>query len=137
MIATLPEDGIDMGAELDRYRVWMLDQALIRADGNKSKAARLLRINRATLVEMLRRLQPAPVSAREESPPMKQTTEETGDGYQRINSKGLQVVPRVEIARLRGEGLSVTAIAAKLQCNRFLVERELRRQQPLAKCGAR
>jgi RNA polymerase sigma factor for flagellar operon FliA len=136
VIATLPEEGIDMGAELERYRVWMLDQALIIADGNKAKAARLLRINRTTLVEMLRRHQPAPVSAREESPPMKQTTEETGDGYQRINSKGLQVVPRVEIARLRGEGLSITAIAARLQCNRFLVERELRRQQTLAKCGA-
>lgn len=53
--STLPEEGIDLVAELSRYREWMLDQALLVACGNKARAARLLGLNRTTLVEMLKR----------------------------------------------------------------------------------
>lgn len=124
VIATLPEEGVDLCAELARYQSWMVDQALIRTNGNKQQAAKLLRINRTTLVEMLKRSTPLRPSAREESPPMKQ---EEPAGYQQIKANGLQTVPRAAIARLRAEGLSAKRIAGQLQCNPYLVERELRR----------
>lgn len=53
--ATLPEEGLDLPAEMARYQAWLVDQALIRTNGNRAGAARLLGINRTTLVEMLRR----------------------------------------------------------------------------------
>lgn len=146
MIATLPEEGVDLAGELARYQAWMIDQALIRSQGNKSQAAKLLGLKRTTLVEMLKsakRAHPHIALAREESPPMKQSTgtpapeQAESSGYQQINEKGLQTVPRVEIARLRGEGLTAKQIAAKVHCNQFLVERELRRMAPLRKCGER
>lgn len=125
VIATLPEEGVDLCAELARYQSWMVDQALIRTNGNNQQAAKLLRINRTTLVEMLKRSTPLRPSAREESPPMKQEAEP--DDYQQIDAKGLQKVPRAAIARLRAEGLSAKRIAGQLHCNPYLVERELRR----------
>lgn len=53
--STLPEEGLDLPAEIARYQAWLVDQALIRTNGNRAGAARLLGINRTTLVEMLRR----------------------------------------------------------------------------------
>lgn len=53
--STLPEDGLDLPAEVARYQAWLVDQALVRSGGNRAAAARLLGINRTTLVEMLRR----------------------------------------------------------------------------------
>jgi RNA polymerase sigma factor (sigma-70 family) len=53
--STLPEEGLNLPAELDRYRQWMIEQALFRSAGNKAEAARLLGLNRTTLVEMLKR----------------------------------------------------------------------------------
>lgn len=53
--STLPEEGIDLKAEMQRYQDWMVQQALIRSAGNKAKAAKLLKIERTTLVEMMRR----------------------------------------------------------------------------------
>jgi RNA polymerase sigma factor (sigma-70 family) len=53
--STLPDEGIDLPAELARYQWWMVDQALIRTGGNKNRAAKLLGLNRTTLVEMLKR----------------------------------------------------------------------------------
>ena len=53
--STLPDEGLDMVAELARYQAWLVDQALIRTSGNRARAAKLLGINRTTLVEMLRR----------------------------------------------------------------------------------
>ena len=50
-----PEDGIDLVARLDEYETRLIQQALESANGNKSKAARLLGVNRTTLVEKLKR----------------------------------------------------------------------------------
>lgn len=52
--ATLPAEGLDLRGELARYQDWMVEQALVRANGNRAKAARMLRIERTTLVMMLK-----------------------------------------------------------------------------------
>lgn len=54
VMSTLPEDGIDLRAELGRYQSWLIEQALIRTGGNKARAARLLGIQRTCLVELLK-----------------------------------------------------------------------------------
>ncbi len=53
--STLPEEGIDLNAALTQYREWLIEQAMWRTGGNKAQAARLLGLNRTTLVEMLKR----------------------------------------------------------------------------------
>jgi RNA polymerase sigma factor (sigma-70 family) len=53
--STLPESGIDLFREVARYRSWLVEQALLRTLGNRAQAAKLLGLNRTTLVEMLKR----------------------------------------------------------------------------------
>ena len=53
---TLPEDGIDLRAALVEMESNMIRQALLAAGGNKNQAAKLLGLNRTTLVEKLRKL---------------------------------------------------------------------------------
>jgi len=51
----LPPGGIDLERWLDGLHRSMVDQALDRAAGNKAEAARLLGLERTTLVERLKR----------------------------------------------------------------------------------
>lgn len=51
-----PEQGIALDAYLDQIERSLIEQALERAGDNRSEAARLLGINRTTLVEKLKRL---------------------------------------------------------------------------------
>jgi RNA polymerase sigma factor (sigma-70 family) len=67
VIGTLPEEGVDLVAELSSYQNWMVDQAMARALGNKAKAAKLLGLNRTTFVEMLKRSTSLRVLARQRS----------------------------------------------------------------------
>jgi hypothetical protein len=60
--STLPDEGIDLYRELDRYRDWLIAQALIRTGGNRAGAARLLGIKRTTLVMMLKASKPRAAS---------------------------------------------------------------------------
>ena len=53
----VPSEGIDMTNTLDRLERSLLARALQKAEGNKARAARLLGINRTTLVEKLKRKQ--------------------------------------------------------------------------------
>ena len=53
----VPSEGIDMASTLDRLENRLLEGALKKASGNKAQAARLLGINRTTLVEKLKRKQ--------------------------------------------------------------------------------
>ncbi len=50
-----PSSGISLKREMERYETELILEALKKADGVKSKAARLLGINRTTLLEKLRR----------------------------------------------------------------------------------
>ena len=53
---TLPEDGFDLDTHLAGIERDLIDQSLVRAGGNKRKAAQILGLKRTTLVEKLKRL---------------------------------------------------------------------------------
>ena len=57
-IPSIAETGLDVEQTLEQTEWRLIDEALRRADGNKAQAARLLGINRTTLVEKLKRRQP-------------------------------------------------------------------------------
>ncbi len=52
----LPESGVDLPALVLDFERHLIDQALMRTEGNRGAAARLLGLKRTTLVEKLRRL---------------------------------------------------------------------------------
>lgn len=51
----LPDLGVDMSSAVTSYQNHLIRQALTRTAGNKNRAARLLGLNRTTLVEIIRR----------------------------------------------------------------------------------
>jgi DNA-binding NtrC family response regulator len=51
----LPADGIDLREALQRFEDTMIRQALLTTGGNKNQAAKILGLNRTTLVEKLRK----------------------------------------------------------------------------------
>jgi len=51
----LPDAGIDLRAAVEAFESNLIKQALERTGGNKNRAAQLLRVNRTTLVEMVKR----------------------------------------------------------------------------------
>jgi DNA-binding NtrC family response regulator len=53
----LPEDGVDLKALVNSFEDHLLKQALQRTNGNKNKASELLKMNRTTLVEKLKKKQ--------------------------------------------------------------------------------
>jgi DNA-binding NtrC family response regulator len=53
---TLPEEGIDLGQYMGNIERELIELSLERTKGNKGQAARLLNLNRTTLVEKLKRL---------------------------------------------------------------------------------
>lgn len=52
---TLPEEGIDFNAMVERFESNLIHQALARTGGNKKAAAKLLKLNRTTLVEKIKK----------------------------------------------------------------------------------
>jgi len=54
-VPTLPEDGVDLREAVERFEDALIEQALQRTEGNKNRAAGLLRLSRSTLVEKLRK----------------------------------------------------------------------------------
>ncbi len=74
----LPTDGLDLDGMLEKIENGFIEQALQRARGNKTMAAELLRLNRTTFIERLRKkgmLQTAR-SASERPPHVEKMTEE-------------------------------------------------------------
>ncbi len=53
--ALLPDDGLVLSNAVDRYETRLILQALERTDWNKNQAAQLLKMNRTTLVEKLKK----------------------------------------------------------------------------------
>lgn len=130
--SVLPEEGVQLDAELLRYRDWMIAQALLRTDGNRAQAAKLLGLNRTTLVEILKRTHKG---VRDES-----VTERLPEKDSRLEALALRV-PWDDVARLRSEGVADARIIKrlgleyKLDAHRFTVEKVLRLPRPIAKCG--
>lgn len=118
--SVLPEEGLDLNEELRRYQFWLIDQALARANGNRTHAAKLLGIKRTTLCMILR-----PELQRPTEP------EHTLTG---ISAR----IDWTLVASLRASGQSESQIAVRLGhhlgVNRFLVEKALSCPRPLAKC---
>jgi len=54
-VRTLPDEGIDLRAAVEEFESNLIRQALEKTGGNKNKAAQLLKLNRTTLVEMVKR----------------------------------------------------------------------------------
>ena len=52
---TLPADGLDLRVILESFENDLIDQALYRTDGVKTRACKLLQIKRTTLVMKLRK----------------------------------------------------------------------------------
>ncbi|MEZ4458616.1 MAG: sigma-54 dependent transcriptional regulator [bacterium] len=52
----VPSEGMDMAETMEQLESSLVRQALEKADGNKAQAARLLGLNRTTLVEKVKRL---------------------------------------------------------------------------------
>jgi DNA-binding NtrC family response regulator len=57
-IQSIVETGLDLEQTLEATKWRLIDEAMRRADGNRAEAARLLGINRTTLVEKLKRREP-------------------------------------------------------------------------------
>jgi DNA-binding NtrC family response regulator len=51
-----PEDGIDLRTLVDHFEANLIRQALDRSGGNKNRAAQLLKLNRTTLIEKLKKI---------------------------------------------------------------------------------
>src|SRR5262249_35161791 len=58
----LPSEGIDLRSAMQQFEESMIRKALIATNGNKNQAAKILGLNRTTLVEKLRK---RPVAAGE------------------------------------------------------------------------
>jgi hypothetical protein len=159
MIAmTLPEDGLDLRHELLTCQDHLLEQALRRTGGDRPQAAKLLRTDPLSLERLRKFLSPAlaadakppPVTAASEAPtrtdltrprpyrdcrqppapPVKLDAGELG----RID-QGVHLITRKVIRRLDAEGLTPRQIGTKLGVNAYFVEKVLRCEAELAKCG--
>jgi len=148
--SVLPEEGLDLRAELERYKDWLIQQALVRTLGNVHAAAKLVRVSAETIYartrdgRLGRKVLPAPsASAREESPPMTQSVEPESQSAEALAQASVarlaRRIPWDRVAALRAEGKSDTDIARRLKgmigAHPWTIEKALRLPRPLAKCG--
>ena len=55
-----PDEGVDFGRYIEAVELSLIRRSLERTQGNKRQAAKLLNLKRTTLIEKLKRLEPAP-----------------------------------------------------------------------------
>lgn len=124
--SVLPEQGLDLQTEINRYRRWLIDQAMLQSGGRVDIAARLLKLAPCTLSQALRRAFRRRVG-----------------GVKSVDSPSEPAVPPppkaaladridwAQVARLRAGGLGESLIARKLatslDAHWCLVEKVLRR----------
>jgi RNA polymerase sigma factor for flagellar operon FliA len=153
--SVLPEEGLDLRAELERYKDWLIQQALVRTLGNVHAAAKLVRVSAETIYartrdgRLGRKSEPPPVevparaSAREESPPMIHPPVVDPSSPEALAQASLaRVAARIpwdRVAVLRAEGKSEGQIAKIMKgvigAHQWTIEKALRLPRPLAKCG--
>lgn len=66
----LPDQGLDLKGTVSAFENHLIDQALSRTRGNKNRASELLRMNRTTLVEKLRKRGMITPAAKRNMPPL-------------------------------------------------------------------
>ncbi|HEX5037690.1 MAG TPA: sigma-54 dependent transcriptional regulator [bacterium] len=54
--ASMPDDGVDLRALVERYESDLIRKAMEKSEGNKNRAAQLLKLNRTTLIEKLKKI---------------------------------------------------------------------------------
>lgn len=149
-VRVLPPEGTDLRAELVELQAALVEQAMQRAGGDRSAAAKLLRITPLELVRM--QANPAAL-ARQLGPVMKQSNEAPprsrpvgvpaaavalAPGDLPRCEQGVERISRAVIRRLDAEGLTPRQIANKLSVNPFVVEKVLRMEaEAMRKCGPR
>jgi RNA polymerase sigma factor (sigma-70 family) len=125
--SVLPEEGVQLDAELLRYRDWMIGQALLRANGSRAAAARLLGLKRTTLVEILKRSEQGET-----------LVEKLPEADRRLQALAARI-PWDQVALMRAEGVPEGHIARRLahslDAHRYTVEKALRLPRPIVKCG--
>lgn len=115
----LPPEGIDLRAELAELGSARVRQALEQSAGDYARAAKLLRMRAGELIRLESRLAGAP-DPREPAINL--------DNVSRI-SGGVERISAAVIRRLAADGLDERAIAGRIGCNPWLVERVLREQR--------
>lgn len=150
--SVLPEGGLDLLAELGRYRAWLIEQALLRASNNIAHAGQLLGLTRAGLHKILRRsgivVAPGPrgryarrlpesVPAAEPPPPAPEPEPPAALPApllpaEREVAKLMARIPWDRVEQLRAEGAADWVIAKRLapslDTHRFSVEKAMKRR---------
>jgi RNA polymerase sigma factor (sigma-70 family) len=120
--SVLPEGGLDLRAELARYRDWIVEQALLRTGGHQRKTADLLGLKESVFSRLVTRgrglITPhvrnnKPASAPAPSPAMKpqRRRAEHGDSLNEVMSR----LPRAQIAKWHEEGKTTGYMATQLK----------------------
>jgi hypothetical protein len=147
----LPEDGLDLRQELLACQHHWVTQALHRTDGDRVKAAQLLRTDPLSLERLKQFLSPAPASnaktraadhaARRASEAPTRTDlprpRKAGAGELGRCDGGVLLITRKVIRRLAAEGLTAKQIGTQLGVNFYFIEKVLRCEAELAKCGSK
>lgn len=125
----LPPEGIDLRAELADHQRSRIEQALARTEGDRTQAAKLLRVSPLELTR-LQWVTPAGQRGPQDV---------TYDDLPRLD-RGVERISAAVIRRFAAEGLTERQIAGRLGCNQYVVEKVLRMQAEqkdgLRKCGA-
>jgi hypothetical protein len=128
----LPPDGVDLRAELAAHQRRRLEQALAMAQGDAFLAAKLLRVSPLDIARMR---SGTSVVAWQRSRPAR--ANQATDDLPRIEG-GREVMSRAGIKRLAGEGYNARQIADRFGVvNEYAIEKILRAEAELAKCGDR
>lgn len=156
--SVLPAEGIDLKRELDRYRDWILEQALIRTRNNIAHAAEFVGWSVTSMHSWLKRkgidLPPGPKGphARRLAASQDARTPDAGaarrpreseeasaaapsdTAAERLLAKVAARLDWARVAELRDEGLSDTRVAQRLawemgNAHRWTIEKILRRQR--------
>ena len=124
----LPAEGIDLRAELAEHQRSRIAQALVRAEGDSTAAAKLLRLTPLELVRM--QAGHIAVAATRQGVQTQSKRTLVGLGVERGDipriERGVEMISVAVIKRLRAEGLEPEQIARRLGCNHFVVEKVLR-----------
>ena len=164
--AILPEEGIDLLLAIRQYQRSFVAQALHRAHGNRDAAAKLLRVTPLDLARLEAGARvsvrpPGPIMKQPHETPDESVTPVSPvcvgalpslphrphpplqppqrrvpvEDMPRLD-QGIERISRAVIRRLDADGLTPRQIASRLGVNAYVIEKVLRAEAELRKCGA-